>query len=124
MRYLKAIADIITEETVGMHELQSDVIKELVIHSKNPNLLVDADGGDESGFARQFFSSPAVRSLFSGAETAGLPEDDMLDFPPVFEWGSPFTFEGEIAGRIFQGGAYKSFQGPPARAIATEQART
>jgi hypothetical protein len=83
------------------------------------NLLVDVDGGDEPGFARHFFSSSAVRSLFSGAETAELPEDDMLDFPPVFEWGSPFTFEGEIAGRIFEGGAYKSFQGPPARAIAT-----
>lgn len=83
------------------------------------NLLVDVDGGDETGFARHFFSSPAVRSLFPKVGTAELPEDDMLDFPPAFEWGSPFTFEGEIAGRIFQGGAYKSFRGPPARAIAT-----
>ena len=84
------------------------------------NLLVDVDGGDEPGFVRHFFSSPTVvRSLFSEAETAGLPEDDMLDFPPAFQWGSPFTFEGEIAERIFQGGAYASFRGPPARAIAT-----
>ncbi len=83
------------------------------------NLLVDVDGADELGFARHFFSSPAVRSLFSEAQTAELPEDDMLDFPPVFGWDSPFTFEGEIAERIFEGGAYKTFQGPPARAIAT-----
>ncbi len=83
------------------------------------NSLVGVDGGDELGFARHFFSSSAVRSLFPEAETTELPEDDMLDFPPVFEWGSPFTFEGEIAGRIFKGGAYESFQGPPARAIAT-----
>jgi len=48
------------------------------------NLLVDVDGGDELGFARHFFSSPAVRSLISGAQTAELPEGDMLDFPPVF----------------------------------------
>ena len=83
------------------------------------NLLVDVEGGDELGFARHFFSSSAVRSLFSEVETVEPPEDDMLDFPPAFEWGSPFTFEGEIAGRIFQGGAYASFRGPPAGAIAT-----
>ncbi len=83
------------------------------------NSLVDVDGGDYLGFARHFFSSSAVRSLFPEPGTAELPEDDMLDFPPAFQWGSPFTFEGEIAGRIFQGGAYKSFQGPPTRAIST-----
>ena len=85
------------------------------------NLLVDVDSGDEPGFARHFFSSPAVRSLFPEAGTAGLPGDDMLDFPPVLRWGSPFTFEGEIAERIFHGGAYRSFRGPPARAIATSR---
>src|ERR687893_1015959 len=47
------------------------------------NLLVDVDGGDELGFARHFFSLPAVRSLFPEADTAELPEDDMLDFPPA-----------------------------------------
>ncbi len=49
------------------------------------NLLVDVDGGDEPGFVRHFFSSSAVRSLFSEADTAEPPEDDMLDFPPVFQ---------------------------------------
>ena len=83
------------------------------------NLLVDVDGGDGLGFARHFFSSPAVRSLFPDADTAELPEDDMLDFPPALQWGSPFTFEGEIAERIFQGGAYASFRGSPTGAIDT-----
>ncbi|CAA9532863.1 MAG: hypothetical protein AVDCRST_MAG05-4585 [uncultured Rubrobacteraceae bacterium] len=83
------------------------------------NRLVGVDGGDELGFARHFFSSPAVRSLFPEAGTTELPEDDMLDFPPTLQWGSPFTFEGEVAERIFQGGAYASFRGPPTRAIAT-----
>ena len=83
------------------------------------NLLMGTNGSDELGFARHFFSSPAVRSLFPETGTAELPEDDMLDFPPVLQWGSPFTFEGEVAERIFQGGAYKSFRGPPARAIDT-----
>jgi hypothetical protein len=55
------------------------------------NFLVDVDGGDELGFARHSFSSSAVRSLFSEAQTAELPEDFMLDFPPVFGYSSPFT---------------------------------
>jgi hypothetical protein len=77
------------------------------------------NGRDEPGFAQHFFSSSAVRPLFTEAGTAELPEDDMLGFPPVLQWGSPFTFEGEIAERIFQGGACASFRGLPARAIAT-----
>ena len=56
------------------------------------NLLVDVDGGDELGFARHFSSSAAVRSLFPEAQRAELPKDDMLDFPPVFGWGSPLRF--------------------------------
>ena len=77
------------------------------------NLLVDVDRVDELGFARHFFSSAAVPSLFSKTQTAELPKDDMLDFPPVFGWGSPLPLRERSPGAFSKAELTNRFRGHP-----------
>lgn len=70
---------------------------------------------DEIDFFEHFLNSPIVSSLLPDT---GRPEDkEDLQWPPNFEWGSPFTFDGEIAERLALGGCYATFPGMPTEAV-------
>ncbi|QDT14506.1 hypothetical protein [Alienimonas californiensis] len=58
------------------------------------------------------------RLLQSSVVTAALPEvcDSPVDDPFGFEWGSAFTFAGELAQTLAQGGAYVKHAGGPGEA--------
>jgi hypothetical protein len=73
------------------------------------------NGLEEVRFFENFLALPAVGSLLPDPGDPECAED--LQWPPAFEWGSSFTFDGEIAERLVWGGCYRAFPGTPPEAV-------
>ncbi len=85
------------------------------------NGLLSDERDDKVGFSRRFLSSPAVATALPQLSVDSPAQDWDIQFPPLFEWASSLTLDGELAERLVLGGAYHVFPGTPAESKSLGQ---
>ena len=81
-------------------------VRFVVSEDKRLDWFVSRNRLDEISFLGHLLASPAL--------AAALPDvpAKMPLVPIKFEWTTPYILDGELAGTLKSGGAYKSFDGP------------